>query len=186
MRALILRIWCPEAKSLPASPFATSLLDQTGYSQTLIRFWRQPSHREALEVLALAITHSGEADYLNYEWSLIRDGNHAEFELRRTWALELAVYPDQDPVGWRYSPTWNHIQHVFGPAPERHRACLCRWLHGKPYPSSVNGGGGMGDAGGRARRIIADLDQARAAAPRGLTEYELEKFMSLLLGSALT
>jgi hypothetical protein len=134
-------------------------------------------------VLAEAITTSGEAEYLAFEWSLIRDGNYAEFKLRQDWALSLTTYPDQDPLGWRYTDTWRQIGHVFGPPPERHRACLCNWLYDKPYPSIVNGGGGMGDAGGRARRIIADLDQARSMAPRGLSEYDLEKFMSICLGS---
>lgn len=158
-----------------------SLLDNIGYSASLIRFWRVPSHREALEVLAEATTRSGEADYLAHEWSLIRDGNQAEFRLRQDWALQCATYPEQDPLSWRYTTTWKQIEHVFGPPYDRRRGCLCNWLYDKPYPSIVNGGGGAGDAGGRARRIIADLDSARALAPPSLSEYDLEKFMSHIL-----
>lgn len=158
------------------SPFEAS------YSQTCIRFWRVGSHREGLEVLAEASTRSSEADYLGTEWALIQEGNHAEFELRRSWALEDAMHPG-DQVGWRYSQQWDRIARLFGPHPERHRACLCRWLHQKPYPQTISGGGGSGDAGGRSRRIIADLDWARGQLPaRGLSEYQIEKQMSSLLG----
>jgi len=165
-------------RTIPAS-----LLENVGYSASLIRFWRVASHREGLEVLAEATTRSGEADYLTFEWSLIRDGNHAEFQLRQDWAIQIATFPEQDPRGWKYTPTWKQIEHVFGPPHDRHRACLCNWLHGKPYPATVSGGGGSGDAGGRARRIIADLDSARSSAPAGLSEYELERYMSVALGS---
>lgn len=167
---------------MPLDQARSALLDNVGYSASLIRFWRIGSHREGLEVLAEATSRSGEADYLAFEWSLIRDGNHAEFALRRDWAVQLATYPDQDPLGWKYTPTWHQIEHVFGPPIDRRRGCLCNWLYDKPYPSSVSGGGGMGDAGGRARRIIADLDQAEASAATGLSEYDLIKQMSLSLG----
>jgi hypothetical protein len=156
-------------------------LFDSAYTAIQVRFWRVPTHREALEVLAEATTQSSEADFLSYEWGLIQLGNRAEFNLRREWALSPAA-AGGDLVGWRYTETWEQISTLYGPHHDRHRADLCKWLHGRKYPVSVGAHGGAGDAGGRARRIIADLDWARARVPNGLSEHELEKAMAICLG----
>jgi hypothetical protein len=168
------------------SPF-----DATTYTVSLIRFWRIPWHRLALQVLAEAISPSAEADYLTHEWTLISSGNRAEFALRRQWALKVGTAEQAgeapvDPWAWQDTPTWQQIGTLYGPHSARHHACLCKWLHGRAYPVTVSAHGGGGDAGGRARRLIADLDSAVALLPVGLNERGVERHIATTLGWAPT
>jgi hypothetical protein len=169
----------------------SSAFDGT-YSVSYIRFWRIPWHREALNVLAEAISPSEEADRLEHEWSLIQSGNRAEFALRRDWALKVEtsivaslaspIDREIDPWAWRDTPTWHHITVLYGPPQMRHNGCLCKWLYDRPYPISTVAHGGSGDAGGRARRLIADLDSAVAQLSPGQSERQKEVSIARTLG----
>jgi len=48
------------------------------YSPSLVRFWLVPDHYLALIVLAEGSSVSDEAEYLAYEWQLIREGYHRD------------------------------------------------------------------------------------------------------------